>query len=136
MPDDVLAEYREAADIVAVSPRGAGALLRLALQTLMPRLGESGKNLNDDIGALVQKGLPEAVQQALDSLRVIGNNAVHPLELDLREDTATATALFDLLNYIVEDRISRPAAFDSLYAKLPEGAKQGIERRDGTTDPS
>jgi hypothetical protein len=129
-PEDVLAEYSEAADIVAVSPRGASALLRLALQRLMPHLGELGGNLNDDIGGLVAKGLPPGVQQALDSLRVIGNNAVHPGELDLTDDTATAIALFDLLNFIVEDRIARPAALALLYARLPEEAKQSIQRRD------
>ena len=63
----------------------------------MPHLNESGKNLNYDIGNLVKKGVPEHVQKALDSLRVIGNNAVHPGELDLKDDVETAILLFRLI---------------------------------------
>jgi hypothetical protein len=136
MPEEVRREYAEAASIVVISPRGAGALLRLALQKLMVELGEKSGDLNTDIGSLVKKGLDSDVQKALDSLRVIGNNAVHPLELDLSDDAETVGALFGLLNFIVEDRIARPQKLASLYDQLPKGAKQAIERRDGVTDES
>jgi Domain of unknown function (DUF4145) len=130
MPDDVRADYEEAASIVQRSPRGAGALLRLALQELMPHLGEKGKNINDDIASLVSKGLDPGVQQALDALRVIGNNSVHPLELDLRDDVETVGALFGLINYIVEQTISHPQKLEKLYQGLPEGAREAITKRD------
>lgn len=76
--DDIKKDYREAASIFQKSPRGGCALLRLAVQKLCIQLGQKGKNLDDDIGKLVKKGLPVEVQQALDVLRVIGNQAVHP----------------------------------------------------------
>ncbi len=63
-------------------------------------------------------------------MRVIGNNAVHPGELDLRDDKETALALFELLNMIVEVMITQPKKVDEIYEKLPEGAKEAIERRD------
>ena len=98
----------------------------------MVGLGESGNNLNDDIASLVAKGLDPDVQKALDALRVIGNNAVHPLELDLRDDVETVGALFGLLNFIVEDRIARPSS-TPLDNTLPEGARAAIEQRDATS---
>jgi Domain of unknown function (DUF4145) len=135
MPEDVRDDYDEAASILARSPRGAGAILRLALQKLMPHLGEKGQNLNDDIASLVAKGLDPGVQKALDALRVIGNNAVHPLELDLQDDAETVGALFGLINFIIDQRITHPKKLDELYAGLPEGARKAIEKRDAATPP-
>jgi len=130
LPEICLPEYQEARDIVAVSPRAAAALLRLTVQKLMMVLGEKGKNINDDIKKLVEKGLPTQVQQALDFCRVVGNNAVHPGEIELNDTPEIAHNLFYMINYIVEDRISRPKHIQSLYEQLPEQARLAIEKRD------
>ncbi len=130
MPGDVKEDFIEARDIVGASPRAAAALLRLALQKLMPHLGGKGKNLNGDIANLVKKGLPVRIQKALDVVRVIGNNAVHPGEIDLRDDSETAIALFELLNIIVEFMITQPKKLEYLYGKLPETTKEAINKRD------
>lgn len=96
----------------------------------MPHLGEKGKNLDTDIATLVGKGLDPGVQQALDALRVIGNNAVHPGEIDLRDDITMTHALFEVLNYVVEQQIERPKKLEQLYDLLPEASKKAIEKRD------
>jgi hypothetical protein len=129
MPPAVKADYEEAAKIATMSPRGAAALLRLAIQKLCVHLGGSGSNLNDDIGILVSKGLPVTMQQALDSVRVIGNNAVHPGQIDAN-DAELAGKLFPLVNLLVEYMISMPARVGELYASLPDGAKNAVEKRD------
>lgn len=131
MPEDVRADYEEARRIVGQSPRGACALLRLSVQKLCKDLGEKGDNINEDLKSLVQKGLPEEVQEAMDSLRVIGNNAVHPGEMDLTDDTETASALFDLLNFVVEEMIAKPKRRRGIFENLPVGVREAIKKRDG-----
>lgn len=63
-------------------------------------------------------------------MRVIGNNAVHPGSIDLRDDRATAENLFRLLNLIAEKMISEPKHVDEVYAALPPNALAAIEARD------
>lgn len=130
LPEVCVSDYDEARDIVGRSPRAASALLRLTIQKLLIELGEKGKNINDDIGALVSKGLPIEVQQALDYCRVVGNNAVHPGEIDLNDKPEIANSLFEMINFIVEVRISQPKKIAALYNILPEGALKAVEKRD------
>jgi hypothetical protein len=92
-------------------------------------LGCRGENLNADIAALVSKGLPMQVQQALDVVRVTGNQAVHPGQID-SSDAAVAEQLFPLLNIIVEYMIEMPKRIASMYGSLPEPARAAIEKRD------
>jgi hypothetical protein len=132
MPDTVKADYLEAREIAAKSPRGAAALLRLAIQKLASSLDEKkANNLNDNIANLVKQGLPPKVREALDVVRVIGNEAVHPGVIDLKDDINTATALFKLVNIIVERMITEPDEVDALYASLPTSKREAIEKRDG-----
>jgi hypothetical protein len=132
MPEDIKRDYEEARSILELSPRGAAALLRLAIQKLCKHLGESGENINADIANLVKKGLPEKLQKALDLVRVVGNNAVHPGQLDITDDTATAGKLFVLINIICDILITQPKNIDDLYEKtIPDNLKQAIDKRDG-----
>ncbi len=133
MPEDIRADYEEANTIANASPRGAAALLRLAIQKLCKHLGKPGKNINQDIADLVANGLPPKVQQALDSVRVIGNEAVHPGTIDLRDDRNTVAQLFRLTNFIVQKMISEPKEVDGIYSSLPESKREEIERRDNRT---
>jgi hypothetical protein len=133
LSDEVKADFSEARKIVLDSPRGAAALLRLAVQKICVELGQNGKNINDDIASLVENGLPPQIQQALDVVRVVGNNAVHPGSLDMKDDVDTAERLFSLVNLIAEVMISQPKHVQDMYDSLvPDGTKEAIEKRDGT----
>jgi hypothetical protein len=130
MPESVLKLYIEASSISSKSPRGASALLRLAIQVLCQELGEQGKNINTDVGSLVKKGLPTIVQQSLDIVRVSGNDAVHPGQIDT-DNSETVGQLFDLVNIIIEYMIALPKRVSGIYSSLPADKVKGINERDG-----
>jgi Domain of unknown function (DUF4145) len=131
IPADVRTDYEEARTISSQSPRGAAALLRLCIQKLCKHLGENGENINDDVASLVRKGLPPKVQKALDLVRVVGNNAVHPGQIDLSDSPEVANKLFGLVNIIADVMISQPKQVDELYnSVVPESQKEAIAKRD------
>ena len=130
LPEACKSEYEEARYVLPFSSRASAALLRLCIQKLCKELGEEGKNINDDISALVKKGLDSRIQKALDVVRVTGNNAVHPGEMDVKDDSELVGKLFTLVNLIIEEMIAKPKEIDQLYGKLPVEAKQAIEKRD------
>ncbi|MGE0267073.1 MAG: DUF4145 domain-containing protein [Candidatus Omnitrophota bacterium] len=124
-------DYLEAANILNESPRATAALLRLALQKLCKQLGQKGENINDDIGNLVKAGLNHHIQKSLDILRITGNNAVHPGEINLEEDKEKVYKLFELLNFIAQKMITEPKEISRFYENLPEDAKKAVKKRDG-----
>lgn len=129
MPEACTQDYLEARDIVARSPKAAAAIIRLTLQKLMVELGEKGDHIDKDIQSLVNKGLDTHIQEALDYCRVVGNQAVHPGEIQLDDEPEIAHTLFDMINLIVDDRIARPARVKAAVAKLPDSARKKIEDR-------
>lgn len=131
MPEDVQADYLEAREVLPYSSRAAAALIRLALQRLCIGLGKSPK-IDRAIGELVQDGLPQGVQRALDAIRIIGNESVHPGEIQDDDIDKSVGSMFELLNFIVQDRITRFKEIDALYDSLPESKRQGVERRDAS----
>lgn len=131
MPEDAKKDFLEARDVYPHSPRAAAALLRLALQRICVGLGKSS-NINTAIGQLVSDGLLPQVQKALDAIRIIGNESVHPGEIRDEELGDNVGAMFELMNFIVQERITRFKEIDELYESLPEGKRQGVEQRDAS----
>ncbi|OHR41603.1 hypothetical protein HMPREF2936_05595 [Neisseria sp. HMSC064F04] len=131
MPEDVKKDYEEAARIFIKSPRGAAALLRLGLQKLCIHLGEEGKNINADIRSLVKKEvLSGQVVKVADTLRITGNNAVHPGQIVDEDFDKVAAKMFDLINFIVKKAITEPKELDELYQLMPENARTAAEAQD------
>ena len=131
MPEDVKADYLEATRIYSKSPRGAAALLRLGLQKLCVHLGEDGKNINTDIRNLAANNtLPPLVVNVADTVRIVGNNAVHPGEMSDEDFDQVASKMFDLLNFIVKKGISEPKELKALYEMTPEKPRKAAEAKD------
>jgi hypothetical protein len=130
LPDEIKYDFQEARTLLQLSPRGAAALLRLCIQKLCVHLGQKGKNINDDIAALIAAGLPVEVKQAMDVVRVIGNEAVHPGQIDLNDNREIASQLFAIVNFIAERMITQPKQLKALYDSLPPAKIAEIEKRD------
>lgn len=131
MPEEIKADFNEARAVYHISPKAAAALLRLGLQKLCKHLGEPGENINIDIKSLVAKGILNAgITKAADTVRIVGNNAVHPGEMNGDDVDYIASKLFDLLNFIVKKTITEPKELEDLYNMTPENKRKGIEVRD------
>jgi hypothetical protein len=127
MPVNVKEDFLEARSIVNASPKAASALLRIGLQKLMCSLGESGKNMEIDVSGLIRKGLPGRFRGALRAVRAIGADSVHPGEISVTDDLETATALFSLINMIVEATFSQQRKVNQLTTSLPN--QKAVKKR-------
>lgn len=132
MPNSVRVDFEEAALVFKNSPRSSAALLRLAIEKLCNELNGTEDRVFDGIGKLVKAGLDPKIQKALDVVRVTGNDAVHPGQMNLNDTPEVAERLFKLVNVIVENLITLPNEIDEIYSDISDGKKVAIERRDAT----
>lgn len=128
-PESIRRYYEEAAQVISLSPRAAAALLRLCIQHLIHEVLEESCGINEGIKRLVQRGLPAQLQQAFDIVRVTGNDAVHPGQIDT-DSQDVALELFNLVNILIEKAIAEPKRIKELYDRLPEDKLRGIQIRD------
>jgi len=130
LPQNIKEDFEEAREIVEKSPRSACALLRLCIEKICDEQISGNGDLNEKIGKLVSQGLDARIQKALDSVRVIGGEAVHSLTMDLKDDPQTAKSLFSLVNVIADWAYSQKKHIDTIYDILPDTKKTAIENRD------
>lgn len=103
----------------------------MALERLTGHLGYTEVPIDKTIGSLVAEGhLAPDLQQAMDVLRVTGNEAAHLGEVRLDEEAGGVTALFELVNVLVERLVSIPARISKIYDALPASKLEAIARRD------
>ncbi|TXE79010.1 DUF4145 domain-containing protein [Campylobacter peloridis] len=139
MPENVKEIYEEASLVLGDSPRASCALLRLALQELMKYLKENiqiynglkNRNINEDIKEIINIGnfyqeQKESLEEAMNSIRLIGNKASHPSELDINDNSEIANILFEMINFIVGEIITKPKEREERLNKLKNaiGEKQ------------
>ncbi|TNP20788.1 DUF4145 domain-containing protein [Bacillus tropicus] len=121
MPGEVKKLYSEAREVVNLSPRSACALLRLAVEKLLIEglKCPKDKSIYENIKLLNNQGkLSKPINDALHAVRLVGNAAVHPGEIKVDDKSKYAYQLFELLNYAVEELISRPARAEAFIKKI------------------
>ena len=79
-----MADYREACDVLAISPKASAAMSRRVLQSILNAQGYTGRDLAAQIDRLLKetepdKVLPVYVRQTIDAIRNFGNFSAHPV---------------------------------------------------------
>ena len=67
------------------------------------------------------------IQKVLDSVKVSGNDAINPGQIDPRDDDETTLVLFNLLNLIVDALITQLKRVDEILDRLP--SKKGSKKK-------
>ncbi|MEZ8944164.1 hypothetical protein AB4510_22065 [Vibrio sp. 10N.222.54.B12] len=70
------------------------------------------------------------VIKVADTVRITGNNAVHPGEMSDEDFDFVASKLFDLINFIVKKGITEPKELEELHGKTPEAPRKAAKRQD------
>jgi hypothetical protein len=79
-------------------------------------------------------GFVDAIMAGSSAIRQ--SKTIHPGEIDLNDTPEIAAKLFQMINFIVEDRITRPAEINALYGGLPAEAREAIDKRDKAKRPN
>lgn len=125
LPKKALENYREASSVFFRSHRAAAALLRLAMEEIFNHVECKGNTLQEKIDYLIEHHkIPKEIAEAMDIVRIIGNEAVHPGTIDLQEKPETVTALFNLVNLVAERLITGPREIKKLHESLPDSKKR------------
>lgn len=130
MPEDVFSDFSEAAAIVERSPRAACALLRLATERMLRHHPDAKPNdsLNENIKRLARSGkLAPSLEDVMHTLRLAGNDAVHPAMLGVADDPEVAHELFWLVNVLVEEFVTRDKRIEAIRSRVTGGASPAIE---------
>ena len=130
MPEEIKQDYKEARDIVEMSPRSACMLLRLCIEKICDEKISGSGDINKKIGKMVSSGLNDKIKKALDSVRVIGGEAVHVSQMDLKDDRETATKLFKIVNFISQWAHTSEKEINDIFDTLPDSKKDAIKKRD------
>lgn len=129
---DIKRIYNEASSIYNKSPRAACALLRLTLEELCKNLGATDENvpagetrLRDRIKYLVrEKDLDVEIEEAFENVRLAGNEALHTGEINLTDNREIAKLLFDMINIIADDLITKKKKIKKLRKAVTKDKKQ------------
>jgi len=129
LPEEVQDTYNEARSVVAHSPRAAAALLRLAIEQLCVHLHGEGLTLDKHVALLVSGGLHNQTADMFDAVRLVGNNAIHPVDrIGLQENPDIVQTLFWLVNEIADEVITKPKQREAATAWIPPEERERMAK--------
>ena len=120
MPQNIKDLYIEASSVFELSPRSSLAIIRLALDLLCIELGADNKDsLYNKVEWLYNENVINSeIKELAHGVRGLGNDAVHPRNIDDQIDKNDAELVFELLNIIVEEKITKANRKNELVNKF------------------
>ena len=84
VPAVIANDYREANQVLPISPKASAALARRCLQSILASHGYKGRDLVRQIETVLaetdtSKALPTALRENIDAIRNFGNFSAHPI---------------------------------------------------------
>ena len=84
VPYNLQTDFKEACEVLSISPKASAALSRRVLQALLGDQGYTSRDLSGQIEAVLfesdpEKVLPSQVRAVVDAIRNFGNFSAHPI---------------------------------------------------------
>ena len=132
--------YEEARKVLPISRRAGAALARAALEKQVKLLDpDPPKNSRlDDLIARLSPKVSTGLSERLDIIRHVGNKAVHGADddelvvlylADSQGADEIAELLFEAINDLIDELVTRPARTRQVWEKIPSGVRDSIERK-------
>lgn len=131
-------DFKEAAGILAISPKASAAVSRRLVQDVIrEKAGIKKKTLDAEITELIGSGqLPSWLGANLDSIRAVGNFATHPIKSTntgevVEVEPGEAEFLLDVLDDLFDFYFVQPAKaqqhLGAINAKLKDAGKPALK---------
>lgn len=106
VPESIRIDYKEAYEILEISPRASATLARRAIQTIIKeRFNAKGRTLYDQIES-IKGGIYQGEFDILDSIRNLGNIGAHSendLQLIINIESNDAKLILYCLEFLIEE---------------------------------
>lgn len=143
MPEAARELYEEARAVATASRRAGAALARASLECLLKELDPEApkkSNLDDRIDRIRDK-VSTATFKMLTLARHVGNKSLHVdnvpdnavLLLLSDDDEMFLDDVFESINMVVDEMITKPNIIDNRYEQLPPGVRDNAEKSTGST---
>lgn len=138
-------DYKEAAEVLPISPKASAALSRRNVQAILQdKARVTGDNLHSQIGEILARpDVPQSIKDTIDMVRHVGNLAAHPIksthtgeivEVELHEAEALLEVLDSLFDFYFVLPAKNASRRDALNVKLAAANKPAV--RTGVTQPN
>lgn len=124
VPEEITQDYREATEVLSISPKASAALARRCLQNVLRGNGIKERDLSKEIDSFTTRpDIPSDLKETVDAIRNFGNFSAHPITdittlqiIDVEEHEAEWC--LDILDALFDHFYVRPAKAAARKAAL------------------